>query len=87
MQEVAGVADLLERPLHPYTRALIAAIPDPDAPPGARGFIEGEPPDLADPPPGCRFAPRCPQAEARCHATTPALREVAPGRSVRCHLA
>jgi peptide/nickel transport system ATP-binding protein len=87
MQEEAPVDDLLERPLHPYTRALIAAIPDPDLPPGKRSFIEGEPPDLAAPPPGCRFAPRCPLAEARCHQTVPAWREIAPHRSVRCHLA
>jgi len=86
MQEAAPADDLLARPLHPYTRALIAAVPDPDAPVGVMAFIEGEPPNLADPPPGCRFAPRCPQAEARCHATLPDWREVAPGRSVRCHL-
>jgi peptide/nickel transport system ATP-binding protein len=87
VQEEAGVADLLDRPMHPYTRALIAALPDPDAPPGERTFIEGEAPDLADPPPGCRFAPRCGQAEDQCHRTLPPLRDVRPGRSVRCHLA
>lgn len=86
MQEEAPVDDLLERPLHPYTRALIAAIPDPDLPPGERSFIEGEPPDLADPPPGCRFAPRCPEAETRCHQKVPVWRQIAPHRSVRCHL-
>ena len=86
LQEEAQVEDLLERPLHPYTRALIAAIPDPDAPRGERLFIEGEPPNLADPPPGCRFAPRCPLAEAQCHKVQPALRAAGPGRSVRCHL-
>jgi peptide/nickel transport system ATP-binding protein len=87
VQEEAAVADLLDRPLHPYTRALIGAIPDPDAPPGDRSYIEGEPPDLADPMPGCRFAPRCALAEARCHRDLPALREAGPGRFVRCHLA
>ena len=86
MQEEAPVDDLLERPLHPYTRALIAAIPDPDLPAEERSFIEGEPPDLANLPPGCRFAPRCPMAEARCHQKVPAWRQVAPHRSVRCHL-
>ncbi len=86
MQEEAPVEDLLTRPLHPYTKALIAAIPDPDAPAGERNFIEGEPPNLADPPAGCRFAPRCPQANATCHQTQPAWREAESGRFVRCHL-
>lgn len=86
MQEEAPAAELLETPLHPYTRALIEAIPDPDAPPGLRNFIEGEPPDLADPPSGCRFAPRCPRAAAICHGQVPDWRAVAPGRRVRCHL-
>ncbi len=86
MQETAPAEDLLENPLHPYTRALIDALPDPDAPVGTLSFIEGEPPNLADPPPGCRFAPRCPQATAVCNADLPGWREVAPGRSVRCHL-
>ncbi len=86
MQEEAPVEDLLARPLHPYTRALIAAIPDPDAPPGERNFIEGEPPNLADPPDGCRFAPRCPHANATCHKIQPAWREVESWRFVRCHL-
>lgn len=86
MQEEAPLEDLLTRPLHPYTRSLIAAIPDPDAPRGERRFIEGEAPDLSNPPAGCRFAPRCPRAGEVCHSMAPAWREAEPGRFVRCHM-
>jgi peptide/nickel transport system ATP-binding protein len=84
--EVADAASLFRAPLHPYTAMLIEAIPvpDPDAPP-ARSVPVGEPPSPIAPPSGCRFRTRCPRADARCAAEVPALRELAPGRTVACH--
>ncbi|TWG88336.1 peptide/nickel transport system ATP-binding protein [Cupriavidus gilardii J11] len=76
------------RPLHPYSVALSSAVPT------VRGGREraarrirlmGDPPSPIAPPPGCRFAGRCPVAEPLCHAECPPLREVAPGHAVRCH--
>ena len=79
---------LFERPLHPYTRALWSAAPsfDPDAR-GRKGRIrlQGDPPSPIKMPPGCRFAGRCPFAEARCHTEVPLLREVLPQHHVACH--
>ena len=86
VQEEGTVDNVLESPLHPYTRALIASIPDPDEPRGPRSFIQGEPPSLIDPPPGCRFAPRCSEVMARCHSALPSLQRKGPDRAVRCHL-
>ena len=77
--EVGSVRQVLEMPVHPYTKALIAALPTPD--PARRRIryrITGDIPTLINPPPGCRFAPRCPFAEARCRVTDPPLRP-APG--------
>ncbi|MBS7544840.1 ABC transporter ATP-binding protein [Ancylobacter oerskovii] len=75
---------LYERPLHPYTRALLAAVPD-----AARGrqaaSLPGELPGASNLPTGCRFHPRCPLATDRCRREDPALRDLAPGRSVACH--
>ena len=84
--ELASEDALFERPLHPYTAALIAAVPEPD--PATRGklaVLPGEIPSPLDPPPGCPFNTRCPRAEARCRAELPDFREVEPGRWVRCH--
>jgi len=84
--ELAETAALFENPRHPYTRALIAAVPLPD--PAARGtgrLLEGDVPSPVDPPPGCSFHTRCPFADERCRRETPALREVRPGRQVACH--
>jgi peptide/nickel transport system ATP-binding protein len=85
--EVADSASLFAAPLHPYTAALIAAIPepDPDIPLGDTKLKAGDPPSPLDPPSGCRFRTRCPHAEARCATEVPPLREVAPGREVACH--
>jgi oligopeptide/dipeptide ABC transporter ATP-binding protein len=88
--ELGTVRDVLERPIHPYTKALLAALPAPE--PGRRGAryrIGGEIPSLVHPPPWCRFAARCPFAIERCRNEEPLLRPFpgAPGRLVACHRA
>ncbi|MDX1384798.1 MAG: ABC transporter ATP-binding protein, partial [Thermoanaerobaculia bacterium] len=81
--------DVYERPRHPYTRALLEAIPLPD--PSRRRelrVLEGDVPSPIDPPPGCPFHPRCPHAEDRCLSELPLLREVGAGpgdHQVACH--
>ncbi|WP_316356420.1 ABC transporter ATP-binding protein [Devosia sp.] len=90
MMEVAPTEQLFSNPLHPYTEALMAAVPQPD-PRGNRTRkrvpLKGEIANAANPPSGCSFHPRCPYAQPRCSAEVPALREVAGGRQVRCHFA
>lgn len=88
--EIGPVRDVLERPYHPYTKALLAALPVPE--PGRRKTryrVTGEIPTLIHPPPGCRFAARCPFAIDRCRAESPALRALAGAgnRTVACHRA
>jgi oligopeptide/dipeptide ABC transporter ATP-binding protein len=78
---------LLGRPAHPYTRALRSAVPELGNSPAARVVLPGEPPDAANPPPGCVFHPRCPLAVDLCRAEVPALRPVAAGRLAACHRA
>ena len=78
---------LLARPAHPYTRALRSAVPELGNSPAARVVLPGEPPDAANPPPGCVFHPRCPLAVDRCRAEVPVLRPVAAGRLAACHRA
>jgi peptide/nickel transport system ATP-binding protein len=78
---------LLGRPAHPYTRALRSAVPELGNSPAARVVLPGEPPDAANPPPGCVFHPRCPLAVDRCRAEVPVLRPVAAGRLAACHRA
>ena len=75
---------LFENPRHPYTRALMAAIPGAGA--DRRGtLVEGEPPDPVAPPPGCRFHPRCPMVRDRCRAERPAAAPAGEGRRSACH--
>ena len=81
--EAGNVRAVLERPLHPYSMGLTHAFPDLDGSEAALVPIEGSPPSLLDPPPGCRFAPRCPFAEARCRETPPPLVEH-EGHAVAC---
>ncbi len=86
--EQAARESLFERPLHPYTLALWSAAPSFDPRSRARGGrirLQGDPPSPIDVPLGCRFAGRCPFAEARCAQAPPPLREVAPGHLVACH--
>jgi oligopeptide/dipeptide ABC transporter ATP-binding protein len=64
--EVAPVIELFSNPLHPYTKALLAAVPSRRAKRGELAMIAGEIPDLTAPPPGCRFAPRCPHRMDGC---------------------
>ncbi len=84
--ESAPAPELFARPNHPYTRALLAQVGR--VVPGKRNYvpIEGEIPSPLDPPRGCHFHPRCPQAMARCREAAPALVEVAPGHMSACHL-
>jgi oligopeptide/dipeptide ABC transporter ATP-binding protein len=72
-------------PAHPYTRALVAAVPSLHA--RALASIEGTAPDLRTPSPGCRFAPRCPNVAALCRDTAPPVVDLADGRTARCHFA
>jgi peptide/nickel transport system ATP-binding protein len=85
--EVADSDPLFATPAHPYTAALMAAIPepDPDVPLGDSKLKPGDPPSPLNPPSGCRFRTRCPHAQQRCTDDVPALREIAPARHVACH--
>lgn len=82
--ESGSVAAVLEAPFHPYTMGLTHAFPDLRADEVALVPIEGSPPSLLAPPVGCRFAERCPFAEARCRELAPPLIEVAPGHRAAC---
>lgn len=88
--ELAASETAYRAPLHPYTEALLSAVPvaDPDIEDARRAVRPvGEPPDPANPPSGCCFHPRCLYAEDRCREARPALEELAPGHSVACHRA
>jgi len=88
--ELADRQSLYDEALHPYTRALLSAVPIPDPKLEARRertVLRGEVPSPLNPPSGCVFHPRCPIAVDRCSAEIPALREIKPGHWAACHLA
>ncbi len=85
--ELTDKTTLFEAPLHPYTEALLSAVPIPD--PRVRRdriILQGDVPSPINPPSGCRFHTRCPYADARCRTEEPVLRVVRPGHTVACHL-
>jgi oligopeptide transport system ATP-binding protein len=87
--EIASRAELYQRPLHPYTEALLAAIPVADPEVEARRprqIVKGEVGSALNPPAGCRFHPRCPKAMAKCRSVDPMLTDLGAGRAVACHL-
>ena len=83
--ELGRTEDIFNDPIHPYTKMLVDALPrvGEDI---QRVGIAGRPPALKNPPPGCRFAPRCPHATDRCRSEVPKFREITPGRFAACHL-
>jgi oligopeptide/dipeptide ABC transporter ATP-binding protein len=84
--ELADARTILDRPMHPYTRALMAAVPRPDPSQRIAGAIEiGEPPSQFMRPTGCAYAARCPLASSRCSAEAPDLRSLDDGRLAACH--
>jgi oligopeptide transport system ATP-binding protein len=88
VMEVAEARTIVRAPRHPYTQALVSAVPvvDPDSK-RQRIVLPGDVPSPIHPPSGCPFHPRCPLAEARCREEPPQVRELSPGHAVACHLA
>ena len=90
LMEVAATDSLFQEPLHPYTEALLSAVPQPDPKRNRsrkRVALRGEVPDASRPPTGCAFHPRCPYAADICKTLEPELKEAKPGRFARCHFA
>ncbi|WP_346928619.1 oligopeptide/dipeptide ABC transporter ATP-binding protein [Clostridium sp.] len=87
--EIAESNEVYSKPIHPYTNALLSAIPIPDPDEAKRRqriILEGDIPSPIDPPPGCRFKSRCKHAKQICSEEEPILKEVSPGHCVACHL-
>ena len=86
--ELAARETLFKNALHPYTEALLAAVPvpDPRARRRPRTVLKGDVPGPINPPSGCRFHTRCPLAEPRCREQVPGFREVQPGHWLACHV-
>ena len=89
LMELTSSAELYDNPRHPYTQALLSAIPIPDPPlerARQRMLLEGDVPSPSNPPSGCNFSTRCPFAYDLCHRVEPEFRQVTPGHWVACHL-
>ncbi len=86
LMELADVFPLFDDPLHPYTRGLLNSVPNIKLVEDNLEIMSGSPPDLIDPPSGCRFHPRCPLAMERCKTEEPPLKQVQPGRWTACWL-
>jgi oligopeptide/dipeptide ABC transporter ATP-binding protein len=84
--ETGPVRDIFNHPSHPYTQALLRSVPSMGEDVERLYSIEGQPPALWDLPPGCRFAPRCPHADARCRAVYPPSYAVGEGHTADCWL-
>ena len=86
--ETGPTKEVISNPLHPYTQALLKAVPEPDPDNRfrRRASITGEPPSPTKPPPGCHFHPRCPYAFEGCSTDDPALLEIRPNHQVACRL-
>jgi oligopeptide/dipeptide ABC transporter ATP-binding protein len=86
--EMTDKATLFAQPLHPYTEALLSAVPIAKSSTKQRKriILKGDVPSPIDPPPGCHFHTRCPYAHKRCKSEAPALRQVTPGHWAACHL-
>lgn len=87
--ELTSVSELFANPIHPYTKALLSAVPvaDPDADKSKKIILSGDLPSPSNPPSGCKFHTRCPNAQPSCSKDVPVLREIAPGHIVSCHYA
>ena len=85
LAEIGPAESVYAHPRHPYTAALISAVPDPNGPRRRLITAEGEAPSPIRPPSGCRFRTRCPLADELCATSTPVLTEVEPGHQVACH--
>jgi len=84
--EIGHVEALFKNPLHPYTQALLDSFPDIKGDKKPLTGLPGSPPDLLDPPSGCRLHPRCPEARNICQETEPQIRNVSSNHSVACHM-
>ena len=88
LMEISPAEELYNKPIHPYTSALLSAIPIPDPKQNRareRIVVTGEPPNPITPPPGCRFHTRCPRATDICRTVEPQLTEYANGHLAACH--
>ena len=86
IMEIATAQEIFDHPLHPYTQGLINCVPNIRVEQKELVTMPGSPPDLVDPPVGCRFAPRCPKVMDICRVKSPSLREHAPAHVAACWL-